>query len=254
MTKAFTLIELLIVIAIIAILALIAIPNFADARVRANYARVQADMRSLATALETYYVDHNAYPLNGHGNLDYPRTYSNFMNVHYTPAPGTSLDQYCVFSLTTPISYITSFPVDPFALQRLDNITWGLENPSYYYTNFVSAARRYESGQLDDCGAKYDGWVEPIEAPTPMHLNGPDGPIIHVNWIMISGGPMRNSRVASGHGGISLNYAILLCGKGSSADSSDNYYQLRQGYLWPYDPTNGTNSEGLVFRTNVTAQ
>jgi len=60
--KGFTLIELLIVVAIIAILAAIAIPNFLQAQTRAKVSRAEADMRSIATALESYYVDHNEYP------------------------------------------------------------------------------------------------------------------------------------------------------------------------------------------------
>ena len=60
--RGFTLIELLIVIAIIAILALIAIPNFLEAQTRAKVSRVKADMRTIATALHTYMVDHNTLP------------------------------------------------------------------------------------------------------------------------------------------------------------------------------------------------
>jgi competence protein ComGC len=57
------LIELLIVVAIIAILAMIAVPNFLEAQTRAKVSRVQTDMRSLATALEAYFVDWNTYPV-----------------------------------------------------------------------------------------------------------------------------------------------------------------------------------------------
>jgi prepilin-type N-terminal cleavage/methylation domain-containing protein len=46
---AFTLIELLIVVAIIAILAAIAVPNFLEAQVRSKVSRAKADMRSIAT-------------------------------------------------------------------------------------------------------------------------------------------------------------------------------------------------------------
>jgi prepilin-type N-terminal cleavage/methylation domain-containing protein len=60
--KAFTLIELLIVVAIIAILAAIAIPNFLEAQTRSKVARTKADMRSLKLSLEAYRVDNNTYP------------------------------------------------------------------------------------------------------------------------------------------------------------------------------------------------
>ena len=63
MRRAFTLIELLIVVAIIAILAAIAVPNFLEAQTRSKVSRVKADMRTLATALESYAVDSNGkYP------------------------------------------------------------------------------------------------------------------------------------------------------------------------------------------------
>ena len=62
MTRAFTLIELLIVVAIIAILAAIAVPNFLEAQVRSKVSRVKSDLRSVVTALEAYAVDRNDYP------------------------------------------------------------------------------------------------------------------------------------------------------------------------------------------------
>ena len=60
--KAFTLIELLIVVAIIAILAAIAVPNFLEAQTRAKVSRVKNDHRAIAVGLEGYAVDHNLYP------------------------------------------------------------------------------------------------------------------------------------------------------------------------------------------------
>ncbi len=106
--RGFTLIELLIVVAIIAILAAIAIPNFLEAQTRAKCSRCKSDMRTLATAIEAYFVDWNSYTCTDAG------------------------DSWNVFSgwyrLTTPVAYTTSIPADPFgdarypggSLKRLD--------------------------------------------------------------------------------------------------------------------------------------
>jgi len=92
--RGFTLIELLIVVAIIAILAAIAVPNFLEAQVRSKVARVRADMRSIATALEIYCVDNNIYPCR----------------------PTCEADCGCWRgALTTPIAYISAGFEDPFA-------------------------------------------------------------------------------------------------------------------------------------------
>src|SRR5690554_4482786 len=60
--KGFTLIELLVVIIIIGILAAIAIPVFLNQRERAVDTSVRSDLRTIATELETYYVDNQEYP------------------------------------------------------------------------------------------------------------------------------------------------------------------------------------------------
>lgn len=94
--KGFTLIELLIVVAIIAILAAIAVPNFLEAQTRAKVSRISADMRSLRTGIESYYVDNNAYP-----ETDFGETV--LTNV------GAGL-----LRITTPIAYMTTIPTSPF--------------------------------------------------------------------------------------------------------------------------------------------
>lgn len=87
--KAFTLIELLIVVAIIAILAAIAIPNFLEAQTRSKVSRMMADMRSVTNGIESYYVDNNSYM------------------PGYNIPPWNSLVHYGIWALTTPIAYIT---------------------------------------------------------------------------------------------------------------------------------------------------
>lgn len=103
--KGFTLIELLIVVAIIAILAAIAVPNFLEAQTRARTSRAKADMRSLATAIESYFIDHGLAPVP-----------ADEAGVTIPPATASAegFETFTPVNLTTPISYIKALPEDPF--------------------------------------------------------------------------------------------------------------------------------------------
>jgi prepilin-type N-terminal cleavage/methylation domain-containing protein len=97
--SAFTLIELLIVVAIIAILAAVAVPNFLEAQVRAKVSRARNDLRTIAVALESYRVDSNNYP----------------------PDAVVWPDHYPVlFWLTTPVAYMSSVPPEVFRAKNLE--------------------------------------------------------------------------------------------------------------------------------------
>jgi type II secretion system protein G len=60
--RGFTLIEMMIVVAIIAILVAILVPNFMRARAQAQTAACEGNLKEIATALELYQTDHEAYP------------------------------------------------------------------------------------------------------------------------------------------------------------------------------------------------
>ncbi len=67
--KGFTLIELLIVVAIIGIIAAIAIPNLLNAIQRGKQKRTMGDMRTVATACESYSIDNNQYRVLAAGDI-----------------------------------------------------------------------------------------------------------------------------------------------------------------------------------------
>ena len=60
--KAFTLIELMIVVLIIGIISAIAIPKFDNVSTRARAAAIIADARTIVSAAQLYYSDNGEYP------------------------------------------------------------------------------------------------------------------------------------------------------------------------------------------------
>lgn len=210
MKKGFTLIELLIVVAIIAILAAIAVPNFLEAQVRAKVSRVKNDQRSLATGIETYYVDNNVYPVDARtgrlaGGMNNVNRYLNpsitdtsgLAQVPSFAARQTGATSFA--TLTTPIAYITSYFADPFTDTK--GATFG------YYTDT-------------------NGWI--------LFSPGPDTDESS-NYDL--GKTANNPKVETAYNSSIAQPSVVLVA-GGAPDGA-----------FTYDPTNGTVSEGDVYRT-----
>lgn len=104
--RAFTLIELLIVIAIILILISIALPNFLEAQVRAKVANVASELRSLEIAFTSYLVDHKRHMADG--------TEIGVLGLPGAQGISGEGDRRVYAQLTTPTQYVKNLPVDDF--------------------------------------------------------------------------------------------------------------------------------------------
>lgn len=149
--RAFTLIELLIVVAIIAILAAIAVPNFLEAQTRSKITRAKADQRTVATGLESYAVDNNHYP---------PQ-YEMGSRIFATDAL-LSLPR-----LTSPVAYLSSVEaaLDPFQRNvkgkggpNLPTTGMPAKNPYMIYMNFENIKGDFPSSTTFPGAENFNAW------------------------------------------------------------------------------------------------
>jgi len=138
--KAFTLIELLIVIAIILILISIALPNFLEAQIRAKLTRASAELRTLMAALESYQIDFRHYPLD-----------DNEVPTPFHPRGGQDIngaDWYSFMVLTTPHQYLKTVPRDLFQ----DNTRSGYTEVPYLTYNYHDQKSLLDPGGTPSAG------------------------------------------------------------------------------------------------------
>lgn len=209
--SGFTLIELLIVVAIIAILAAIAVPNFLEAQTRSKASRAKSDLRTIVTALESYAVDNNTYPIPritsdafpaGGNNAATPHSCTQFVpgGVHivsYTIKGGGGSVTGEFGGLTSPISYITSVMPDVFVINRFskEHEDLGYQNNKFWSDNVLAGSNMGEN-----------------------NTSSLSNPIFFARY---------------GH------YTVRSLGP------DRRYSPVTQ----PYDPTNGTISIGDIYRT-----
>jgi hypothetical protein len=109
-------------------------------------------MRTVATALESYYVDNNHYPPFGQPN--YTVLYDvNAVSPHF---------------LTSPIAYLSSGDTlrDIFRVQKQNTFWWSLQ---FYYRNFDDPRHEFNRGEMEE---KYGMWRLTSVGPDTFIFNG----------------------------------------------------------------------------------
>lgn len=86
--RGFTLIEMMVVVAIIAILVTILVPNFMRARSQAQTAACEGNLKEIATTLELYETDHDAYPPSGNVDTSNTALQTYLQQIPVDPAAG----------------------------------------------------------------------------------------------------------------------------------------------------------------------
>lgn len=212
--RAFTLIELLIVVAIIAILAAIAVPNFLEAQTRAKVARVQADMRTIHTAIETYRVDNNRVPVRRF-EWNNPASKGDYLPEGNTKIydPANTDADVGLHTVTTPISYLSSIPPDVFNTPVQSLLT----------------------NQVPGASTALDYWDDQQLLYTRRSLNaGPKSVGLgKMGFALLSVGPDKY-------------IGMLNNSKANYPDGQPDYVRSTIRHL--YDATNGTTSAGNVYR------
>jgi prepilin-type N-terminal cleavage/methylation domain-containing protein len=221
MKRAFTLIELLIVIAIIAILALIAVPNFLEAQTRAKVSRTNADQRSIGVAIEAYSVDWGGPPIGQWEAICWTPSYYGHPN-------GASQIVAMWSTLTTPVAYMTSIPYDVFIDKGFKNMAGGnVANRDLFHYTYHSVFPVTRGGG--------GGSMGPMFAAAANY---------GVSWYLESYGPSRrySANIDQGRSGAR---ALARQPTATGGNAQMGYPDLF------YDSTNGTMSFGYIMRSNL---
>lgn len=235
--RAFTLIELLIVVAIIAILAAIAVPNFLEAQTRSKVSRVKADLRTLAVGVESYRVDHNTYPEGTDNPNNYPQRIVDFFsplglqNGYYsfrTRSAAGAVAGRDFATVTTPVAYLTNVPTDPFAAQAAGFLTYCYRNAKDTKNGYVITSFGPDTDVTESVNGKLGAGTANSQNPFSTQVD--------------TGNPARlgdvNERdVVHFMEGTKASIIPALAPYGSMPNALADL---------SYDPTNGTVSDGDV--------
>ena len=148
MRRGFTLIELMIVISVMAILIGIALPHFKGMQDEGNMAKAAGELRTLTTAIESFYI---------HNNQSYPVQTTDVDYDWQTDAN----------SLTTASpTIVTTALMDPFDSSNQYGYATSAASGSQYYVVFSVGA----DGEADITGISDTGVISPADTDDDIYI------------------------------------------------------------------------------------
>jgi prepilin-type N-terminal cleavage/methylation domain-containing protein len=130
-TAAFTLVEIMIVVAIIALLAAIALPSFLRARQQAQNTKFISALRVATDAIQMFAMEHHRYPADVNRGIIPPRM-------------ATYLDQSVNWTGRTPLGGQWDWDFNVFGVRA----AICLVDPSATIEQLLEVDRRYDDGNL----------------------------------------------------------------------------------------------------------
>ncbi len=245
--SAFTLIELLFVVAIMAVLAAIAVPNFLEAQTRVKVARVHTDMAATTLALNRYYADKGAYP---------PNT--------------TEARRYLEAAMQNPVmdSAHTSVPVDvkiPWWIADSNILEPEIEGMGMDFTPstqtdtldahfFKSPVMDFNSGQLSllTTPINYIGTAVSRDIYASSYARRDNRSLNATGWFgYVNSAELFDddslTTASPGLWGDHLTSGTYFYLASSGPDTSYEIWHPLSGPFTAYDPTNGSVSGGDIF-------
>lgn len=217
-SRAFTLIELLIVVAIIGILAAIAVPNFLNAQMRARIARAQADMRTVMTAIEQLRIDKGVLLVDfwdDDREKGIERMQDTFQGIGGAAQNDRGGTAGLFAPLTSPVAYLSSIPVDPFFAPHA-----GPDTQSALISQDLIPPYAYMYADEDPAIPGGDIGLALYSNPSDFHRSAGVEPLERGEYVLVGAGP----------------------------DGGRGPYNVDMGF--PYDPSNGLVSYGDIVMRN----
>lgn len=216
-----------------------AFTQYSERSTRRYVSKVRSDLRSVATAIESYYVDNMQYPAM---SMDRSLAVGAYRLPYDVPVSRTFRYRHDsdLLTLTTPIAYLVSYFDDPFATYRGTPFVYHTDRWGWILGSWGPNRNQRAGGDLQwqrggervrydiDTHSKVESLLKGEEVPTlATYLERPI-PI-----------PLPGQGVASVYNVMERQPSELLL--------TGNHDEYGQG-AFTYDPTNGLFSQGDIWR------